>query len=61
MAQPTAQADGRQGQRIDNYTKFWNQDMSQEVSADTEKRNESYTDVVNGPSPITTTCPGILS
>ncbi|KAJ6627954.1 sterol 24-C-methyltransferase [Mycena sp. CBHHK59/15] len=40
--------DGRQGDRIANYTKFWNKDMSKEDSTHTENRVDSYTDVVNG-------------
>ncbi|KAJ7269725.1 sterol 24-C-methyltransferase [Mycena rebaudengoi] len=40
--------DGRQGDRIANYTKFWNKDISKEESADTDNRVDSYTDVVNG-------------
>ncbi|KAK7024834.1 delta-sterol C-methyltransferase [Favolaschia claudopus] len=40
--------DGRQQIRIENYTKFWNKDISKEGEADTENRVDSYTDVVNG-------------
>lgn len=44
----TTKADGRQGQRIENYTKFWQKDLSNEASVDTDNRVDSYTDVVNG-------------
>ncbi|KAJ7688969.1 sterol 24-C-methyltransferase [Mycena rosella] len=40
--------DGRERDRIANYTKFWNKDISKEDSADTENRVDSYADVVNG-------------
>lgn len=46
MTQSTA--DGRQGKRIENYTKFWQKDVDKEESVDTDNRLESYTDVVNG-------------
>ncbi|KAI5122087.1 hypothetical protein M0805_002209 [Coniferiporia weirii] len=41
-------ADGRVERRVENYTAFWQKDMSKEGSADTENRLDSYTDVVNG-------------
>ncbi|KAF7323862.1 Delta-sterol C-methyltransferase [Mycena kentingensis (nom. inval.)] len=41
-------ADGRQRDRIANYTKHWNKDISRETAADTDARIDSYTDVVNG-------------
>ena len=41
-------ADGRQENRISNYTKFWQNDMSKEKDVDTSNRLESYTEVVNG-------------
>ena len=41
-------ADGRQENRISNYTKFWQNDMSKEKDVDTANRLSSYTDVVNG-------------
>jgi sterol 24-C-methyltransferase len=40
--------DGRQGQRIQNYTKFWQKDLNKEADSDTNNRVESYADVVNG-------------
>ncbi|KAJ7031942.1 delta-sterol C-methyltransferase [Mycena alexandri] len=40
--------DGRQRDRIENYTKFWNKDISKEDANGTENRVDSYTDVVNG-------------
>ncbi|KAJ7435023.1 delta-sterol C-methyltransferase [Mycena galericulata] len=40
--------DGRERDRIANYTKFWNKDISKEDSTGTENRVDSYTDVVNG-------------
>ncbi|EIN08360.1 delta-sterol C-methyltransferase [Punctularia strigosozonata HHB-11173 SS5] len=40
--------DGRVNKRIENYTAFWQKDMSKEQTADTENRTENYTDVVNG-------------
>lgn len=43
-----AQADGRVNERIENYTKFWQKDISKDTEADTANRVESYTDVVNG-------------
>ncbi|KAI0819926.1 delta-sterol C-methyltransferase [Trametes gibbosa] len=46
--EPTAHADGRVGRRIENYTAFWQKDMSKEASQDTENRLENYTDVING-------------
>lgn len=42
--------DGRQEQRVDAYTKFWQKDMSKEADVDNQNRLESYTDVVNGVS-----------
>ncbi|KAF7351331.1 Delta-sterol C-methyltransferase [Mycena sanguinolenta] len=45
---PNGLVDGRQKDRIENYTKFWNKDISKEDSTGTENRVESYTDVVNG-------------
>jgi sterol 24-C-methyltransferase len=44
----TPQADGRVESRVDNYTKFWQKDVSKEGEADNENRLDSYTDVVNG-------------
>ncbi|KAJ7204793.1 delta-sterol C-methyltransferase [Mycena pura] len=41
-------ADGRQYERLENYTAFWSKDISKEESADTELRLGSYTNVVNG-------------
>ena len=41
-------ADGRQSQRVDNYTKFWQKDLDKEADADNQHRLDSYTDVVNG-------------
>ncbi|KAI0726827.1 S-adenosyl-L-methionine-dependent methyltransferase [Fomitopsis betulina] len=43
-----AQPDGRVNQRIENYTKFWQKDISKNTESDTVNRVESYTDVVNG-------------
>lgn len=40
--------DGRDRERIANYTKFWDKDISKEDSTHTENRVDSYTDVVNG-------------
>ncbi|KAJ7027476.1 S-adenosyl-L-methionine-dependent methyltransferase [Mycena alexandri] len=40
--------DGRERDRIVNYTKFWDKDISKETSAHTENRAHSYEDVVNG-------------
>ncbi|KAJ7471976.1 delta-sterol C-methyltransferase, partial [Mycena latifolia] len=40
--------DGRERDRIANYTKFWDKDISKESSAHTDNRVDSYTDVVNG-------------
>ena len=44
----TAEVDARVGQRIENYTNFWQKDMAKEEDVDTENRVDSYTDVVNG-------------
>ena len=41
-------ADGRHEKRMNNYTKFWQQDMSKEKDVDTANRIDSYTEVVNG-------------
>ncbi|KAH9911706.1 S-adenosyl-L-methionine-dependent methyltransferase [Fomitopsis serialis] len=43
-----AQADGRVNERIENYTKFWQKDISKDGADDTANRVDSYTDVVNG-------------
>jgi sterol 24-C-methyltransferase len=40
--------DGRQSNRMEAYTKFWQKDMNNEKEVDTENRIDSYTDVVNG-------------
>lgn len=40
--------DGRVNQRIDNYTKFWEKDPSQEGETNNQNRLGSYADVVNG-------------
>jgi sterol 24-C-methyltransferase len=51
---PTATAenptyeDGRKADRIGNYTKFWQKDISKEAEVDNENRIDSYTEVVNG-------------
>ena len=42
------QPDGRVGQRIGDYTKFWEKDPNQESEANNGNRLGSYTDVVNG-------------
>ncbi|EJC98250.1 delta-sterol C-methyltransferase [Fomitiporia mediterranea MF3/22] len=41
-------ADGRVEKRVENYTAFWQKDMSKEAGVDKENRLESYADVVNG-------------
>lgn len=41
-------ADGRVGQRIDNYTKYWEKDPGQEGETHSNNRVGSYSDVVNG-------------
>jgi sterol 24-C-methyltransferase len=46
----THYADGRQENRVENYTKFWQKDLGKEGEADNKNRVESYTDVVNGMS-----------
>ncbi|KAL1746042.1 S-adenosyl-L-methionine-dependent methyltransferase [Schizophyllum fasciatum] len=43
-----AQADGRVGSRIENYSKFWQKDIHKEGEVDTDNRVDSYQDVVNG-------------
>ena len=40
--------DGRQQNRMEAYTKFWQNDMNKEQDVDTSNRLNSYTDVVNG-------------
>ncbi|TFY81346.1 hypothetical protein EWM64_g2657, partial [Hericium alpestre] len=45
---PAPAQDGRVGDRIENYTAFWQKDMNKEKQNDTDNRVESYTDVVNG-------------
>ena len=40
--------DGRQQNRMEAYTKFWQNDMSKEKDVDTSNRLSSYTEVVNG-------------
>ena len=40
--------DGRVNSRIENYTNFWQKDMSKEAAIDTENRVDNYTDVING-------------
>ncbi len=45
---PTAQQDGRVGDRIENYTGFWQKDMNKEKKNDTDNRVENYTEVING-------------
>lgn len=54
LTESTAHADGRVGRRIENYTAFWQKDISKEASEDTGNRLENYTDVVNGASVIAT-------
>ncbi|KAG6805063.1 Delta(24)-sterol C-methyltransferase, partial [Arthromyces matolae] len=46
MSAPSS--DGRVGNRIENYTAFWKKDLKREDEDGTEKRLDSYTDVVNG-------------
>ncbi|KAF9012971.1 delta-sterol C-methyltransferase [Hymenopellis radicata] len=49
MSTPTTpDADGRIGARIENYSNFWQKDLSKEEAVDTENRVGGYTDVVNG-------------
>ncbi|KAI0066927.1 hypothetical protein BV25DRAFT_1877866 [Artomyces pyxidatus] len=45
---PTQLADGRVGDRIENYTGFWKKDTNKEGEADTANRVDNYTEVVNG-------------
>lgn len=40
--------DGRVADRMENYTKFWQQDPNKEQGVDNENRLHSYTEVVNG-------------
>lgn len=40
--------DGRVGSRIENYSGFWQKDISKEAQVDSDTRVENYTDVVNG-------------
>lgn len=49
-------ADGRQDQRIQAYTKFWQKDLNDEEDNDTERRLENYADVINGKPPCSTCC-----
>lgn len=41
-------AEGRIGSRIENYSNFWQKDLTKEKDTDTENRVGGYTDVVNG-------------
>jgi len=41
-------ADGRQGGRIENYTKFWKNDLKREGEREAGQRLDNYTEVVNG-------------
>lgn len=41
-------ADGRQQNRMEGYTKFWQKDTTKEQDVDTSNRLSSYTEVVNG-------------
>ncbi len=53
MSAPTTpDADGRIGARIENYSNFWQKDLSKEQAVDTENRVGGYTDVVNGMSTV---------
>jgi len=45
---PIEYKDGRQADRLDNYTKFWQNDPTKETEADMQNRVENYTDVING-------------
>lgn len=45
---------GRQAERLENYTKFWQKDLSKEGAAHNENRLDSYADVVNGKYPALT-------
>jgi len=40
--------DGRDENRVSNYTKFWQSDLSKEQAEDNKIRLDQYTDVVNG-------------
>jgi hypothetical protein len=40
--------DGRVSTRIENYTKFWQEEVANEATTDAKNRLHSYTDVVNG-------------
>jgi sterol 24-C-methyltransferase len=40
--------DGRIESRVENYTKFWKKDPTNEEDSDNSNRLDSYTDVVNG-------------
>lgn len=44
----SALADGRVGQRIENYTKFWKEDLKKDSDEDNQHRLSLYTEVVNG-------------
>ncbi|KAG5339783.1 hypothetical protein C0989_003583 [Termitomyces sp. Mn162] len=44
----TSSADGRVGNRIENYNGFWKEDLGREDDGAMEKRLDSYTEVVNG-------------
>ena len=47
-AEKTVTEDGRHQDRMESYTKFWQNDMSKEQDVDTSNRLSSYTEVVNG-------------
>ncbi|KIY63359.1 hypothetical protein CYLTODRAFT_458169 [Cylindrobasidium torrendii FP15055 ss-10] len=48
MAATTPDAEGRIHSRIENYSNFWQKDLSKEQDVDTENRSGAYADVVNG-------------
>lgn len=50
--------DGRELNRMENYTKFWHKDPNKEEDQDNKNRIESYTEVVNGKRYLFCSFPG---
>jgi sterol 24-C-methyltransferase len=40
--------DGRVDSRFENYSGFWQKDLTKEAQVDSDNRIDNYTDIVNG-------------
>jgi sterol 24-C-methyltransferase len=40
--------DGRVDSRFENYSRFWQKDLTKEAQVDSDNRIDNYTDIVNG-------------